>query len=94
MGRNTEGKAEDSKDRLEPMRKNHNPILIACGRNDPSTVEKLVPFTMLQKICLAQDLESLKKEIWQKLEGLWLRNQDQPADNICELHGVPYTDQC
>lgn len=54
-GRNTEGKAEDSTDKLEPMRKNHNLILTTSGLSDPSAAEKQVPFAKLQ-MCLAQDL--------------------------------------
>ena len=76
MGRNTKGKAEDSNDKPEPMRKNHNLILITSGLSDPSSAaEKQVPFAKL-KMCLAQDLESLKKKIWHKLEGPWLSDPD------------------
>lgn len=74
-GRNTEGKAEDSTDKLDPMRKNHKLILITSGLSDPSAAEKQALFAKLQ-MCLAQYLENLKKEIWHKLEGLWLSNQN------------------
>lgn len=44
LGRKAEGEAEDSKNKLELVKKKSNLILITSGLNDPSSAEELVLF--------------------------------------------------